>query len=270
MEKDFYTNDIADKLFIMNDATVEKLFNYGTDAFTLYSFYYKTAKWQKTNSPWAKNEYVAEKLGWSLSRVKKAKAILTQNQLIAQERITDKLGRAIKWVIRLNYLQSSTGLDSQPVENSDPKSNIPTGLKVPTLDDGDDIYTNNNKISNNNYNNNKKENKNNKLFLQKKAYGEFENVMLTEDELKKLIKSYGWYLTDAIEKLSSYLAYKGDKYKSHYAVFAKNNWVWKEVHNDPECGGKPKLDYVMDDAVPGGMRLQTPAEYYFKKYNLSE
>lgn len=115
-----------------------------------------------------------------------------------------------------------------------------------------------------------KENKNNKLFLQKKVYGEFENVMLTEDELKKLIKSYGWYLTDAIEKLSSYLAYKGDKYKSHYAVFAKNNWVWKEVHNDPECGSKPKLDYVMDDTVPGGMRLQTPTEYYFKKYNLSE
>ena len=262
-------DDIADKLFILNNTTVEKLFELGSDAYILYSFYYKTAKWQNTTAPWATNEYVMECLHWGLQRVRTTKQLLENNGFIEQDKITTETGTIKRWVIRLKYIEQATSPVLPPVDSQKADDKLATRPKIPpVVNEG--INTSNNKISNNNYNNNKKENKNNKLFLQKKAYGEFENVMLTEDELKKLIKSYGWYLTDAIEKLSSYLAYKGDKYKSHYAVFAKNNWVWKEVHNDPECGSKPKLDYVMDDTVPGGMRLQTPTEYYFKKYNLSE
>jgi hypothetical protein len=57
----------------------------------------------------------------------------------------------------------------------------------------------------------------------KKKYGEFENVLLTEEEYHKLEKSN---LLPYIEKLSSYIASKGKKYKSHYATIL--NWSRKE------------------------------------------
>lgn len=49
----------------------------------------------------------------------------------------------------------------------------------------------------------------------KKTYGECANVYLTDEEFAK-IKDDG--LTGLIEELSLYIASKGDKYRSHYAV----------------------------------------------------
>ena len=51
----------------------------------------------------------------------------------------------------------------------------------------------------------------------KKPYGEFENVMLTDEELSKLksdVTNYERY----IEELSNYMARTGKRYKSHYAA----------------------------------------------------
>lgn len=60
-------------------------------------------------------------------------------------------------------------------------------------------------------------------------YGEFNNVKLTDNEYNKLKELYANKLDDAINILSSYLASKGDKYKSHYAVLSKHNWVYKKI-----------------------------------------
>lgn len=60
-------------------------------------------------------------------------------------------------------------------------------------------------------------------------YGEFNNVKLADDEYCKLKELYANKLDDAINILSSYLASKGDKYKSHYAVLSKHNWVYKKI-----------------------------------------
>ena len=60
-------------------------------------------------------------------------------------------------------------------------------------------------------------------------YGEFNNVKLADDEYSKLKELYANKLDDAINILSSYLASKGDKYKSHYAVLSKHNWVYKKI-----------------------------------------
>ena len=49
----------------------------------------------------------------------------------------------------------------------------------------------------------------------KKTYGECQNVLLTDDEYQK-IKDGG--MESLIDELSLYIAGKGDKYKSHYAV----------------------------------------------------
>ena len=100
--------DIANELFIMNNITVERLFALGTDAFMLYSFYYKTAKWQNTTAPWATNEYVMTKLNWGRPRVVRTKKILEDNGFIKQIKITDATGKIKNWAIKLCYLQNQT------------------------------------------------------------------------------------------------------------------------------------------------------------------
>ena len=59
----------------------------------------------------------------------------------------------------------------------------------------------------------------------KHKYGEYNNVLLTDDELQKLKTEFSDY-KERIERLSSYIASKGNKYKSHYAtirMWAKND-----------------------------------------------
>lgn len=63
----------------------------------------------------------------------------------------------------------------------------------------------------------------------KKSYGEFGKVKLTDDEHNKLKQNYGKDLDVAIGILDDYLASKGKKYASHYAVMKKNGWVWTET-----------------------------------------
>jgi hypothetical protein len=53
---------------------------------------------------------------------------------------------------------------------------------------------------------------------EKKKYGEFKNVLLTDDEHKKLEERFNSSLKDRIEALSSYMASKGKRYSSHYAT----------------------------------------------------
>ena len=55
-------------------------------------------------------------------------------------------------------------------------------------------------------------------------YGEFKNVKLTNEEYEKLKNNN---LLPYIEKLSSYMASKGKRYKSHYATIL--NWSRKEI-----------------------------------------
>lgn len=56
----------------------------------------------------------------------------------------------------------------------------------------------------------------------KHKHGEYNNVLLTDDELDKLKAEYpDW--KDRIERLSSYVASTGKSYKSHYATI--RNWA---------------------------------------------
>jgi Asp-tRNA(Asn)/Glu-tRNA(Gln) amidotransferase C subunit len=59
----------------------------------------------------------------------------------------------------------------------------------------------------------------------KHKYGEYKNVLLTDEELSKLKTEYSDY-EERIERLSSYVASTGKKYKSHYATI--RNWARKD------------------------------------------
>lgn len=60
----------------------------------------------------------------------------------------------------------------------------------------------------------------------KHKYGEYNNVLLTDDELQKLKTEYSDY-EERIERLSSYVASTGKSYKSHYATI--RNWARKDA-----------------------------------------
>ena len=65
----------------------------------------------------------------------------------------------------------------------------------------------------------------------KHKYGEYNNVLLTDDELEKLKAEYPDY-QDRIERLSSYVASTGKSYKSHYATI--RNWARKDKEQQPQ------------------------------------
>jgi hypothetical protein len=60
----------------------------------------------------------------------------------------------------------------------------------------------------------------------KHKYGEYNNVLLTDEELEKLKADFpDW--EERIERLSSYVASTGKRYKSHYATI--RNWAKKDA-----------------------------------------
>lgn len=78
----------------------------------------------------------------------------------------------------------------------------------------------------NNIDNNIEDKREGEPRTQKHKYGEFKNVLLTDEELKKLQTEHeDW--SEAIEHLSQYLEMTGKPYKSHYLVLLK--WVFDAV-----------------------------------------
>ncbi|MEI7474714.1 MAG: hypothetical protein WCK67_08030 [bacterium] len=81
---------------------------------------------------------------------------------------------------------------------------------------------------------------NNNNLTNVKLYGEFKNIFLSNDEILKLREIYQDRFSEAIEILSSYVASKGKKYKSHYAVLGKHNWVYKRLFEDEKISRTAK------------------------------
>lgn len=89
----------------------------------------------------------------------------------------------------------------------------------------------------------------------KHKYGEYGNVLLTDEELAKLKESFfDW--EERIERLSGYIASTGKKYKSHYATI--RNWAKKDQEAQP----------VTKQAAPA-YRKQSKAEEMSDYYNMA-
>lgn len=95
------------------------------------------------------------------------------------------------------------------------------------------------------------------LKAQKHPHGEFNNVMLTDDEYTKWVMS-GSDANELIEELSSYLASSGKRYKSHYATLI--NWRKRkttESRSEPQ-GFKTAADRDREE-------IKKIADYYAKR-----
>jgi cob(I)alamin adenosyltransferase len=78
----------------------------------------------------------------------------------------------------------------------------------------------------------------------KHKYGEYNNVLLTDEELYKLKTEYSDY-EERIERLSSYVASTGKRYKSHYATI--RNWARKDAEVKPMNRTKQTKAEELDD-----------------------
>lgn len=76
---------------------------------------------------------------------------------------------------------------------------------------------------------NQKHKTKNKKEIIKEKFGEFENVLLSNEEFEKLKSKLGAETESYIERLSSYIASSGKRYKSHYATIL--SWTQKDAKN---------------------------------------
>jgi hypothetical protein len=105
--KEKYEFSLEKQLVILSVQTINKLLSFGksgTDALTLYVFYYHTAKWQETNQPKATPSYCMKGLGWGKARFLSADKILRDLNLVEKIAVKDKKNRIIGWYVRLNYI----------------------------------------------------------------------------------------------------------------------------------------------------------------------
>lgn len=155
MEEKLELNDISDNLLIINQETIERLFQEeNKDTLVLYMFYYKTAKWQKHNPIKASDDYSTKCLHWGEHKLKNAKKRLKEMELIAIEKRINKKQQVEGWYVKINYYQSSGAVSSSAIS--------PQVEKQPPK-----ILFNN---SLNTINNINKENIDNKLSIQKKDF----------------------------------------------------------------------------------------------------
>lgn len=92
-------NKIADYTLEQEPIVLSKqLFDYllaqenPADLIALYTFYYYTAKWQKTNQPRATTAYGSNALGWGIAKFRKVKMALISLNLISDVSIRNEAG----------------------------------------------------------------------------------------------------------------------------------------------------------------------------------
>ncbi|MDX9804176.1 MAG: DUF4373 domain-containing protein [Dehalococcoidales bacterium] len=167
--------------------------------------------------------YLVSRTGVSEER---AKSIL--NTLVDLEAIDEKL-------YKKNVIWSDNFLKNIAYVYEKRKGEIP---KKPIIDNGKVIFGDGNSITDIK----KTGSKGTKgSELKEGIYGEFQNVKLTDDEIKKLESKFGKEnASKKIENLSQYIASKGKRYKSHYATIL--NWSRSD---------KP-VKYSSDTCIPSG------------------
>lgn len=223
--------DIADELIIIPKATLDKLFSLdnGIDCVGLYMFYYKTAKWQKTNQIKATDNFVKKGTGLGTIRLANAKKALKENGLIEiiQRRSNDKVEG---WYVKVNYIISENKTPKTLIQGMLSKNSVFKNLENQQLRNQKQMLKEDNiKCLKNN---------NNKML-----YKDF--VSMTENEYNTLVEKYGIdFVQRCIEVLDNYKGANGKKYKSDYRAIL--SWVVDRVIRD---GMKPRPTPKKEDDI---------------------
>jgi len=84
--------------------------------------------------------------------------------------------------------------------------------------------------------------------LYKRKYGQFQNVLLTDDEYQKLKDRFNHHVSEVIEELSLGIESKGYKYNSHYAAIL--NWQRRANAKAGSKGRKLPKTYTPEPEYP--------------------
>lgn len=114
-----------------------------------------------------------------------------------------------------------------------------------TITGGCDQTITHNNTSSNNLKNNGKE-----ITKEKHRYGEYQNVLLSDEELAKLKSEFPSDWQERIERVSGYCASKGTSYKNYLATI--RNWAKKDAKNKDQPARQP---YRKNDVAGGYQRL---------------
>lgn len=172
------------------------------------------------------------------------KIILNPGQLITgRKKISEKFSISESKVQRILHLFEKEHQIEQQTCNKNRLITIVEWHKYQSVEQQAEQQLNNKRTTTEQQvNTNKKEKKEKKVKKEKNviyaAYGEFENVNLSEEELEKLKGRFPYDWQERIERLSSYMQSKGKRYKSHYATIL--NWARKDEQN--HTGGTDFLD----------------------------
>ena len=170
---------------------------------------------------------LAERWGWGREKTRRFLKLLESDKMVTVNATKHRTTITIE-----NYAIYNDVPATKQATNRQPVDNQPTTNRQPV-----DITNNINK--DNKYN---KDNNNNNIKPTKHKHGEYRNVLLTDEELEKLQDEYiDW--EDKIERLSSYMASTGKKYKSHYATI--RNWARKDSEKQKK-EQKGRLDWIDD------------------------
>lgn len=145
---------------------------------------------------------LAERWGWDRKKVRSFLKLLETEKMATTVRTTR--GTTITLVNYDVYQNNRT--TPSPTDGTTPSPTV--GLVLPT---------------NNNDNNKITKNKRN---IVRHKYGEYNNVLLSDEELKKLQEEYPTQYTAKLEALSDYMKSTGKSYKDHYATI--RNWIRRE------------------------------------------
>jgi len=262
MEQNFIENE----LIILTKQTYDAFLKSDNPAelIALYSFYYYTAKWQKTNQPKCTTGYTANGLKWSESKLRKFKKELIDLGLIEDVAIRDERNKIAGHYIKLNYiLKQSTLTNSHTIEN-------------PQCGNGDsveDLRTN--ALSDNNLNALNTGNKNDDTGKQKKVSlsKQIDDVI---EAYKAICKSY-----TKIKLVSSAKRKEIQKSLKILTVeqikecfeLAEHNYMLKGLIIPPSPGKKPwkaTFDWLIKEENLAKIFNENYAEYDDRVYDINK
>lgn len=238
MSKEIRNGSIENHLMITSKATFDKFLEKDNTErlFTLYMFYYYTAKWQETNQVKATTSYVSKGLGWGKETVKKYKKQLKKMDLIEDKKQRDEeTGQIEGWYVKVNFLWSN-----DKVKSTLPQT--PAGGNSQSLDDNPPNALNTNKenaLSTNNKTSSKDEE------AKPKEYGD---------------EDINWVL-DTFEKIRGFESQGRQKKDRYTAKHLLNNFSKKQIEYmlrwlenaeyAPRVGSVEKLWYKKGDIIAG-------------------
>ena len=176
---------------------------------------------------WASNQYFADLYHSSISAVQKWVSALVKKGYINLELVYKEGTKQI--LQRKLYITPGVNIYTTSHKNLyDP------GVKK-YMTPGVNICVENNKDINNTFNNKKD------VYTQKHKYGEYQRVLLTDEEHTHLVELYGSSLDEHIKILDEYIETSGKNYKNHSLVLQKwvhDEWTKRNKNNPVKLDSK--------------------------------